>query len=91
MHKSILQETWARPLGLGPFFCDPSMSTNNDIIGQALLLVDAHGEDAPIQAAMEAQAMLDRGDGAGYALWRRIGSMSNVLLSHAAAAEAGVP
>ncbi len=67
------------------------MNSNTDIIAQAMSLVEAHGEDAPIQAAIRAQAMQDRGDGAGYALWRRIGSMSNVLLSHAAAVEAGVP
>ncbi len=67
------------------------MSPNHDIIGQATSLVEAHGEDAPIQAALRAQARLDQGDRAGYALWRRIGSMSNVLLSHAAAADAGVP
>ena len=67
------------------------MSTDNDIIRQANSLVEAHGEDAPIQAAIRAQARLDQGDGAGYALWRRIGNMSNVLLSHAAAADVGVP
>ncbi len=67
------------------------MSPNDDIIGPAKSLVEAHGEDAPIQAAMRAQASLDRGDGAGHTLWKRIGSMSNVLLSHAAAAAAGVP
>ncbi len=67
------------------------MSTHDDIIRQAHALVDAHGEDAPIQAAVRAQARLDRGDRAGCALWRRIGNMSNVLLSHAAAAAAGVP
>jgi hypothetical protein len=66
------------------------MSPNDDIIGPAKSLVEAHGEDAPIQAAIRAQASLDRGDGAGCARWRRIGSMSNVLLSHAAAAEAGI-
>ncbi len=66
------------------------MSTRRDIISQAHSLVDAHGEDAPIQAALRAQARLDQGDGAGCALWKRIGSMTNVLLSHAAAAEAGV-
>ncbi len=66
------------------------MSTDNDIIRQANSLVDAHGEDAPIEAALRAQASLDRGDGAGCALWKRIGGMSNVLLSHAAAAAAGV-
>ncbi|MHA1153065.1 MAG: hypothetical protein ACTSQ7_10450 [Alphaproteobacteria bacterium] len=67
------------------------MSNRSDIIRQAHSLVDAHGEDAPIQAALRAQAMLDQGDRAGCTLWRRIGSMSNVLLSHAAAADVGVP
>ncbi len=66
------------------------MSTKQDIFRQAYSLVDAHGEDAPIQAALRAQARLDQGDRAGYTLWRRIGNMSNVLLSHAAAAEVGV-
>ncbi len=65
------------------------MSTKGDILRQATSLVEAHGEDAPIEAALRAQARLDQGDGAGYALWRRIGNMSNVLLSHAAAAEVG--
>ena len=67
------------------------MSIHNDINKLANSLIDAHGEDAPIQAAMRAQAMLDQGDRAGCALWRRIGSMSNILLSHAAAADVGVP
>ena len=31
-----------------------------------------HGEDAPIQAAMRADAMLERPDLDGYAVWRRI-------------------
>jgi hypothetical protein len=65
--------------------------TADDIIRQqAHSLVSAHGEDAPIQAAMQAQALLDRGDRAGSALWGRIGNMTNVLLSktmHAAAVD----
>ncbi len=31
-----------------------------------------HGEDAPIHAAMNADAMLDKGDLDGVATWRRI-------------------
>ncbi len=31
-----------------------------------------HGQDAPIQAAMRADAMLDKGDLDGYAAWKRI-------------------
>ncbi len=31
-----------------------------------------HGEDAPIHAAMNADAMLDKGDLDGYPVWRRV-------------------
>ncbi len=31
-----------------------------------------HGQDAPIEAAMRADAMLEKGDLDGYAVWRRI-------------------
>ena len=43
-----------------------------DIHRAANVLVKQHGEDAPIQAAMRADAMLDKGDLDGYAVWRRI-------------------
>ena len=57
------------------------MTSDDTIRQQAHRLVSVHGEDAPIQAAMQAQALLDRGDQAGSALWGRIGNMTNVLLS----------
>ncbi len=38
----------------------------------ANLLVKRHGQDAPIEAAMRADAMLDKGNLAGYAAWKRI-------------------
>ncbi len=60
------------------------MAYNNDIHRYAKDLVKEHGEDAPIQAAMRAHTLLDQGDRAGYALWRRIGNMSNVILSKTA-------
>ncbi len=60
------------------------MTYNTDIHRYAKDLVKEHGEDAPIQAAMRAHTLLDQGDRAGYALWRRIGSMSNVILSKTA-------
>ncbi len=34
--------------------------------------MNQHGEDAPIEAAMRADAMLENGDLDGYAVWRRI-------------------
>ncbi len=57
------------------------MTADDTIRQQARKLLSAHGEDAPIQAAMRAQALLDRGDRVGSALWGRIGNMTNVLLS----------
>ena len=43
-----------------------------DIYRSAQLLVKQHGEDAPIYAAMRADAMLEAGDLDGYAVWKRI-------------------
>ena len=43
-----------------------------DIYRSASLLVKHHGQDAPIHAAMQADAMLEKGDLDGYAVWRRI-------------------
>ena len=43
-----------------------------DIYRSTQVLVRQHGQDAPILAAMRADAMLDKGDPDGYAMWRRI-------------------
>ena len=43
-----------------------------DIWRSARVLVKQHGEDAPIEAAMKADAMLEEGDLDGYATWKRI-------------------
>ncbi len=43
-----------------------------DIYRSANRLVKQHGEDAPIRAAMRADAMLEAGDLDGYAVWKRI-------------------
>ncbi len=43
-----------------------------DIYRSANFLVKQHGEDAPIEAAMQADAMLEAGDLDGYAVWKRI-------------------
>ncbi len=43
-----------------------------DIYRSANILVKQHGADAPIHAAMRADAMLDKGDLDGYAIWKRI-------------------
>ncbi len=43
-----------------------------DIYRTANILVKQHGQDAPIQAAMRADALLEKGDLDGCAVWRRI-------------------
>ena len=40
--------------------------------GTANLLIKRHGADAPIHAAMRADAMLEVGDFDGYAVWKRV-------------------
>ncbi len=48
------------------------MTSDLDIYRSANLLVRQHGEDAPIHAAMRADAMLEAGDLDGYSVWKRI-------------------
>ena len=43
-----------------------------DIYRSANVLVKQHGQDAPIEAAMRADELLDKGDLGGYAVWKRI-------------------
>ncbi len=43
-----------------------------DIYRTAQALIKQHGQDAPIHAAMRTDAMLDKGDLDGYAVWKRI-------------------
>ncbi len=45
------------------------------------MLIKRHGQDAPIEAAMRADAILDKGDLGGYAVWRRIVKATEELLS----------
>ncbi len=47
------------------------MISNLDIFRSANEFVKQHGEDAPIHAAMRTDAMLDKGDLGGYAVWKR--------------------
>ena len=48
------------------------MIHDRDVFRSAQVLVQQHGQDAPIQAAMRADAMLEKGDLDGYAVWRRV-------------------
>ena len=49
-----------------------AMIPDLDIYRSAQVLVKQHGDDAPIHAAMRADAMLDKGDLKGYVVWRRV-------------------
>ncbi len=48
------------------------MTSDLDIYRSANLLVKQHGKDAPIHAAMRADAMLEAGDLEGQVVWKRI-------------------
>ncbi len=52
-----------------------------DIYRSANLLVKQHGQDAPIHASMQADALLEAGDLDGYAVWKRIVKAVGDLLS----------
>ncbi len=52
-----------------------------DIFRSAQALVKQHDPDALIHAAMRADAMLDKGDLDGYAVWKRIVMAMGELLS----------
>ena len=43
-----------------------------DIYRSANVLVKRHGEDAPVEAAMRADGMLEAGDLDGYGVWKGI-------------------
>ena len=43
-----------------------------DIYRSAQALIKPHGQDAPVHAAMRADAMLEAGDLDGVAVWQRI-------------------
>ena len=48
------------------------MITDLDIYRSANVLIHEHGEDAALEAAQRADAMLERGDMEGCAVWKRI-------------------
>jgi len=48
------------------------MISDLDIYRAAKLLIDQHGQDAPIRAAERADQLLEEGDTEGAAIWRSI-------------------
>ena len=57
------------------------MTSNLDIYRSANLLIERYGEDAPIHAAMSADAMMAKGDLDGFAVWRLILKAVDELLA----------
>ena len=55
--------------------------SNIDIYRSAKLLVDQHGAEAPIEAALRFDAMLEKGDLDGQRVWLRIIAAVNDLLA----------
>ncbi len=49
------------------------MTSDLDIYRSAAVLVREHGEDAALEATQRADAMLEKGDLEGHAVWKRIG------------------
>ncbi len=43
-----------------------------NIYRAANVIIEQYGQDAPIEAAMRTDAMLDKGDLDAYAVWKRI-------------------
>ncbi len=57
------------------------MPSEIDIYRSAKLLIDQHGEDAPIFAAQQADKCLEAGDLDGKAVWMRvIGAIKELLV-----------
>jgi len=50
----------------------PTMTTDLDIYRSAKLLIDQHGQDATLEAALKADELLGAGDLDGQAAWLRI-------------------
>jgi hypothetical protein len=67
-----------------------TMIPNLDIYRAAQSLIERHGEDAPIQAAMRADKLLYQGELDGVAVWKRILKAVEELLAMERPEEAGV-
>ena len=57
------------------------MTSDLDIYRSANELIEQHGEDAPIHAAMRADELMEAGDMEGEAVWIRIVKAIGELLS----------
>jgi len=66
------------------------MTDDIDIYRTANVLVELHGNDAALQAAMKADTLLEAGDIDGQAIWKRILAAVDELLLEAPPRGAGV-
>ena len=66
------------------------MTSNLDIYRTAKVLVDQHGEDAPIHAAMTADELMAKGDLDGQAIWKLILKAIDELLANERPEDAGL-
>ena len=57
------------------------MTTDLDIYRTANELIKQHGDKAPIEAALRADEMLEKGDMDGLAVWKRIVKAVEELLA----------
>ena len=57
------------------------MTSDLDIYRSANALINQHGEDAPIHAAMRADELLEAGDMEGVTAWKRIITAIEELLN----------
>ena len=57
------------------------MTSDLEIYRSAKLLIDRHGDDAPIHAAMRGDELLEAGDMDGQAVWKRVLAAIDELLS----------
>ncbi len=62
-----------------------------DIYRAANDLIERHGEDAALEAAMRANAMLEKGDLEGQVVWKRIVRAVEEVLQDAASARRDHP
>ena len=58
-----------------------TMTDDVDIYRAAQVLIDQHGDEAAIHAAMRADELMEAGDMEGAATWRRILTAIDVLRS----------
>ena len=67
------RENWPHLPCAGLFLCySRAMTPDKDIYQAAKILIDKHGDDAVIEAAMIADKMFEAGDLDGQAVWNRI-------------------